>query len=150
MSYCIDHGKRGNSKGYAYHSKRINGKQPRMHRLSYAVAHGLDEATMGGVVLHSCDNPRCVNPAHLSLGTNLDNVADRQSKGRQAKGSTWGGLRGELHKASKLTSENARQIRAAYAPRSATGIRALARIYNVSSSVIADVVHGRSWKEVIY
>lgn len=43
---------------------------------------------MQGVILHSCDNPRCINIDHLSLGTVLDNVADRQAKGRQAKGMT--------------------------------------------------------------
>lgn len=150
MSGCIDHGKTGNAKGYALHSKRINGKQPKMHRLAYAQANGLDEATMGGVVMHACDNTRCINPEHLSLGTHQDNVDDRQAKGRQAKGATWGGLTKNDHHAAKLTIEIAREIRALYVPRSTTGVRALARRYNVTPAVVADVIHGRSWKEVTY
>jgi hypothetical protein len=51
-----------------------------VHRLSYQITNGVIEPGM--VVLHHCDNPRCVNPDHLSLGTQADNLADMRSKGR--------------------------------------------------------------------
>jgi len=55
-------------------------------------------------VLHKCDNPPCVNPGHLFLGTNADNMADRDAKGRQAR------PRGEKQGASKLTNCQVREI----------------------------------------
>lgn len=55
----------------------------RAHRVSWRLRHG-DAGDMQ--VLHRCDNPSCVNPAHLFLGTPSDNMADKVAKGRQAKG----------------------------------------------------------------
>jgi hypothetical protein len=53
------------------------------HRIAYALAFG--EVPPGAVVMHSCDNPRCVNPEHLSLGTQAENIRDRDAKGRTKK-----------------------------------------------------------------
>lgn len=54
------------------------------HRIAYQLAHGVDPA--GALVMHSCDNPPCCNPKHLSLGTQADNVADASRKGRYLRG----------------------------------------------------------------
>lgn len=74
-----------NERGYG--RIRLNGKPGILlyaHRLAWEIANG----TMAGDlhVCHSCDNPTCVNPKHLWVGTNADNMRDRNSKGRQAKG----------------------------------------------------------------
>jgi len=147
---CIDHGKPGRKGGYAYHSKRVAGKQPLMHRLAYATAHGLDESTMGGAVMHTCDNPRCINPEHLVLGTQLDNIADRQAKGRQARGATWNGSHSESHYRAKLTHAIAATIRERYTPRCAiNGGRALAREYGVTHIVIQKILNGSTWNRKV-
>lgn len=57
------------------------------HRLSYYLNFGIDPKELQ--VLHHCDNPRCVNPTHLFLGTNKDNIDDKVKKGRQAKNQCW-------------------------------------------------------------
>ena len=62
-----------------------NGRTHKGARLAYALAHEYDEFDVPAdlVVMHTCDNPPCVNPTHLRLGTQLDNIADRDAKGRQ-------------------------------------------------------------------
>lgn len=80
----------------------VNGKIISAHRLSYQIHNG--EIPDGLWVLHKCDNPACVNPDHLFLGTGNDNVADRGRKGRTA--------RGPSHGSAKLTYEQADAIRA--------------------------------------
>lgn len=55
------------------------------HRISWTIANG--EIPAGKCVLHRCDNPRCVNPNHLFLGTQRDNVSDMHTKGRASGGS---------------------------------------------------------------
>lgn len=59
---------------------RVSGKKVLVHRLAYAATHGGIPA--GLIVRHRCDNPRCVNPAHLEAGTQADNIQDMVSRGR--------------------------------------------------------------------
>lgn len=89
-------------------------------------------------VMHSCDNPPCVNPAHLSLGTRLQNMADAVSKGRQA--------RGERLPQSKVTEAVVRAIRARLA--SGERVRDVASALNVSKKIVIDVRRRRTWKHV--
>lgn len=76
---------RGKDKPYGRFG--FKGKLFSAHRVSYKISKGADPMEMH--VLHTCDNCRCVNPKHLFLGTNADNVADKVSKGRQAKNTGW-------------------------------------------------------------
>lgn len=85
MSSCIDHGQVGTGLGYGsarYPALKVGGSV-RMHRAEYCLANGLTlEDIAGLVVMHTCDNPRCINPEHLVLGTQRDNMLDMRNKGR--------------------------------------------------------------------
>lgn len=69
------------TRGYGAFS--INGSQMKAHRISYLIANG--HLTAGLVVMHSCDNPECTNPNHLSEGYSSDNIADMDAKGRRSE-----------------------------------------------------------------
>lgn len=85
MSSCIDHGQVGTGLGYGsarYPTLKVGGSV-RMHRATYCLANGLELKDIAGlVVMHTCDNPRCINPEHLVLGTQKDNMLDMRNKGR--------------------------------------------------------------------
>lgn len=107
------------------------------HRLAYQIFRGPIPDDMR--VLHKCDNPACVNPYHLFLGTQLDNVTDMIKKGR--------GRKGEKHGNAKLTNANVIFARRRY---SAGGIsqQKLAEILGVSQATLWRAIRGRTWKHV--
>lgn len=80
MTSCVDHGKKGNSRGYTSRAIKVNGKwfTTTAHRVVFFTIHGY----WPQVVRHTCDNPRCINPEHLVGGTQKDNRADCVSRGR--------------------------------------------------------------------
>lgn len=90
-------------------------------------------------VLHQCDNPPCVAPCHLFVGTNADNMADMIAKGRQS--------RGESHGFARLTEAKVREIRERY-ERGGVFQHELAREYGVSRGTVQYVVERRTWKHV--
>lgn len=108
-----------------------NGKQYLAHRVAYAEANGLDIKTMGGVVMHSCDKPPCINPDHLSLGAHKDNVADKVRKGRQSRSGN-----------AKLTDEQVAYIRLHHVQGHGGNTRALASMLNVAPQHINRVTSG--------
>lgn len=106
------------------------------HHVAWELAYGPIPAGM--LVLHRCDVRLCVRPDHLFLGTQLDNVRDRDAKGRAAHG--------EAHHHAKLTDQAISDIRARWH----AGITqaALALEYGVRVPTIANIVHRRSWRHL--
>lgn len=102
------------------------------HRVAYIMAYG--EIPDGMLVLHHCDNPPCVRPAHLFLGTHKDNLDDAKSKGR------FHGTDGR-----KLTWQDVTEIRAL----AADGMKhvSIARQYGIGQPHIFRIVHNLAWKE---
>ena len=109
----------------------------RAHRLSWILHNG--PIPTGAVVCHRCDNPGCVNPYHLFLGTQKDNLQDAQRKGRMA--------RGERNHHAKLSRNQVLEIRAQYASGN-TSTRALATKYGVSQTSISTIVRREVWKHI--
>lgn len=109
----------------------LNGKSIPAHRLSYLYHFGILPSHLR--VCHRCDNRKCVNPEHLFLGTDQDNVRDKVLKGRHAHG--------ESHWNSLLTNNDVLYIRA----NSHLGISILTRQFSVSRSTIQDVLQRRTW-----
>ena len=112
------------------------------HRFAWELEH--DQSVPSGLhVMHSCDNPSCVNPAHLSIGTHKENMRDCVAKGRHVSRSP----RGEEHYHHTLTEQDVRDIRTQHA----SGIppRVLAPKYGVSRNHIDLVVRRKAWKHVI-
>lgn len=103
------------------------------HRLAWVAAGKSDPGVLH--VLHHCDNRACVNPDHLFLGTNLDNVRDRQRKGRGLN------LDGEKNGRAKLTSAAVAHIR-----RREMKAKDYAALYGVGSSTICMIWSGRNWR----
>lgn len=108
----------------------------RAHHFAYELAHGAP--VFGALLMHSCDNPRCVRPEHLRIGTPAENYADSARKGRNT--------RGERNARAKLTAESVRAIRAGLA----AGARLvdLARQHGVTATTILGIARGRIWKHV--
>lgn len=105
------------------------------HRYSYILHNG--PIPEGMHVCHRCDNPPCVNPAHLWLGTANDNNADKVAKGRA--------YRGEAHQFAKLTHDAVRWIRKNSPAMSSA---AMARELGLCDETVRQVVKGHTWKHV--
>jgi hypothetical protein len=109
---------------------RINGKMVGSHRYSWEMHHG--PVPNGIEVCHTCDNPTCVNPSHLFLGSHADNMFDRSVKGRAAV---------------KLNEEQVRTMRARYA----NGERQakIAADIGVDPSLVSLIVRRKAWAHVV-
>lgn len=112
----------------------------RAHRVSYALYYGHSPGDL--FVCHRCDNPRCVNPSHLFLGTCQDNSADMVAKGRGAKRDQ----KGERNGAAKLTEAKVEVIRRCIIQGESN--TTIARRFGVSHQLISRIRRGRSWGNV--
>ena len=110
-------------------------------RLSWIIHNG--EIPKGICVLHKCDNPPCVNPSHLFLGTHQDNSDDKRAKGRGG----YTGVLGSKHPAAKLTEENVLEIRHLY-PSGKFTQKELGEMYGVVHTAISRIINRKRWDHI--
>lgn len=118
--------------GYGYTSYRY--KTLRAHRVAYVLSYGID-LQEDQCVCHSCDNPACVNPNHLWVGTHADNVRDKVQKGRQRA------LSGEQNPNTRLSDHDIRQIRQLY--EEGISQKELAALFEISQPYVSRLVNGK-------
>ena len=118
-----------------YGKYRLDGRRMGAHRVAWELTNGPVPAGME--VCHRCDNPWCVNPAHLFLGTHVDNIRDCHRKGRASKVRAYG----VKHGRTKLTADDVRDIRA-----SADLQRVIAKRYGIHQQAVSRLQRGESWK----
>jgi len=138
---CWEWNGKKNTRGYGHFHigpKRIVGA----HRVAYALRYG--RIPDGLNVCHICDNPGCVNPRHLFVGTQKDNVADRERKGRM----NYDHVRGENNCLSKLLRGDTEIIRRL--GRLGLTHRRIATVFGVSHKTVFDVIHRNTWQEEAY
>ena len=131
---CIDHNYVGKASGYA--QVCISGVTTYIHRHVYANSNGMDVRELKGkVVMHTCDNPRCINPEHLALGSQADNMADMVDKKRS--------LTGIKNHQAKLSDH---QVKAIRLKRQQCGytIKQLALEFNCGTSQICRIINNQS------
>jgi hypothetical protein len=104
------------------------------HRVSYELHRG--EIPAGMFVCHRCDNPSCVNPDHLFIGSQVENMADMAAKGRAPKG--------EAHSCAKLTERDVLAIKEA-----AGTNETIAAKYGVGPSQVSRIKLGQTWKHLL-
>jgi len=124
-----------NGYGRFFHNKRLTGS----HRASWEI-HNNQKIPDGLFVLHSCDNPSCVNPAHLRVGTPLENMKDRSLRGRC--GACGAGIKNK-NATEKLSDEQVREIRERLKNKKRGDQAVISEEYGVSRSTITHIIKGQ-------
>ncbi len=132
---CVDHGQKGDKQGYG--TLRHNGKTHRAHRVAYMREHSCS-LTSTDIVRHTCDNPRCINPGHLLIGTVADNAQDMVDRDRST--------RGERNSTTKLTDSVVLAIRKEYSE--GATLKELASEYGVTFGNVGHIVRRNTWKHL--
>jgi len=133
-----------NTKGYG--RVGIKNKLYKAHRVAWVATNGeipAHESYHGICVCHKCDNPSCVNPAHLFLGTHEENVKDMVKKERGVMPDK----NGEKNGRSKLTEKQVIEIREKYTSDKYTFV-ALSKEYDVTITTIRSIVLYKIWKHI--
>ena len=120
-----------------YGALGYNKKTEKAHRISYKIHKGDIQENL--VVRHTCDNPSCVNPNHLIVGTHAENMKDRDERNRSHKGSK--------HYKAKLNETSVLKIIDLY--KNGHTKTELARIFNVTTASIIFIINKKTWKHVI-
>ena len=127
----------GSKKVSGYGQLMLNYYNFYSHRISWQIHNG--PIPKGLFVLHKCDNPSCVNPKHLFLGTQLDNMRDRNKKGRAPLG--------EKSNCNVLTNEKVLKIKQLYQKENKKQGE-IAKLFNVSPQLIWNIIHQKTWKYI--
>lgn len=120
---------------HGYGSVKVNGKTKLAHRVAYEKAHG--PIPKGLVVMHSCDTPACIEPSHLSVGTQQQNVDDMIKKGRKVV------LKGTSHGRAVLTEDQVKEI---YLSNLSDSV--LAKQFAINRSVPWKIRRGQLWAHI--
>jgi len=129
-------------KPHGYCQVKIKGKNYLHHRLAYAAHIGVGiEAIADVLILHKCDNRRCINPLHLVAGSHQDNKTDKVNKGRQSR------LVGAANKAAKLTDVEVVEIRKLLAA-DRHSQRDIAKLFNIAQNVVFLIAYNKAWKHI--
>lgn len=124
-------------RGYGRFRTKIHGVcLHKAHRWSWAY-HNDRPIPDGMGVMHSCDNPACVNPEHLSIGTQAENIADMYRRGRANN------LRGLKHGRARIKESDVQAIRQSHRTQ-----MALAGTYGISQTQVGRIIRGESWKHI--
>jgi len=122
-----------------YGAFKVNGKVESAHRVAYVIENGEQPENL---VLHECDNRKCVNPNHLYSGTYSDNLQDRIER------TDWQPIdnvpKGEEQHDSKLTESDVKEIKKRYEHKNQTQ-KEIAQDFPVCRQHISDVVNGKRW-----
>ena len=121
-----------------YSRVRVDGTLILIHRFIYSQIRGDIPDRM--LVMHRCDNPKCINPKHLTLGTQGDNIRDRDRKGRSNRAV------GARNFNTKLTEKDIPLI--IEAVRLGRSMKKVGNEYGVSATAICAIVNRRTWKHV--
>jgi hypothetical protein len=116
-----------------YTTKWVNGTNKKIHRLMYELHRGIIPPNM--CVCHVCDEPACINPSHLWLGTKDDNMHDRDKKGRTTCG--------EKHHSAKLTGSQVLEIRSISDTQ-----QEIAKKYGIAQNTVSKIKKRKTWKHL--
>jgi hypothetical protein len=135
----------GNKDRQGYGIVRARPRLYRAPRVAWVIANGL-EIPEGMMVCHRCDNPSCVNPSHLFLGSNDENIHDKVGKNRQSHARNTGS-KGEKHPRARLSEKDVMEIRAKYQPFLVTA-KMLAKEFDISEREIRSIIYRENWSHI--